>query len=338
MKVLFICAAGYVSGREIISLGQAEGIRERGAEVAFVVSPWNNGDFINRLRKMDMPYTILPLGFISKTLSVKPILITLYQLILMPRLIWGYKRELKRFNPDVVIHTNFHHAILLAGQMLPERDYFVVHETIPEKSFYRSVVRRITKGLRSYIPVSDFVGRNLMGLGVPEKQIRVIKNGIVLPEVMKRQLEMPHGLTLGIVGQVAEWKGHEDLLSAFAILKAEGLLPKLLIFGASTPEYRAKLEAMITRLGLEAQIEWCGFERDQTKIYSRLDACLVPSRHPDPFPTSALEAAAHAMPVIASSQGGLPEIVVHEETGFICRPGNEQDIAGAIKKLYNNQL
>jgi glycosyltransferase involved in cell wall biosynthesis len=338
MKVLFVCAAGYVSGREIISLGQAEGVREHGAEVSFVVSTWNNGDFIKRLRKADLQYTTLPLGFISKTLRFRPLLITLYQMILMPRLIWSYKKLIKQLNPDVVIHTNFHHVILLAGQIRPTRDYYVVHETIPEKSFYRSVVKRITKGIKSYIPVSDFVGRNLTGLGIPERKIRVIKNGIVLPSDYKKREEVVQGLTLGIVGQVAECKGHEDVLSALAILKDKGFLPKLLIFGASTPDYRVKLESLITRFGLAPQIEWRGFERDQNKIYSCLDACLVLSRHGDPFPTSALEAAAYAMPVIASSQGGLPEIVSHGKTGFICPPGDVNEIAGAIRKLYDRRL
>jgi glycosyltransferase involved in cell wall biosynthesis len=338
MNVLFICGAGYVSGREIISLAQAEGLRDRGVNVLFIVSKWNNGDFTNRLRDKGIPYVVLPVGFISKTLRLGPLLMTLDQLLWLPVLLMRYKRLCKQFKPDAIIHTNFHHAILLRGQMQDSRDYYIVHETIPTSPFYRRVVRYISRGLRSYIPVSDFVGRNLSGLGVPATQIKVIKNGILLPTITVESISEHDGVNLGIVGQVIECKGHEDVLKTLACLKEEGLLPKLLIFGACSESYRQKLDGMISNLGLIPQVEWCGFERDQRKIYSRLDVCLVMSKHSDPFPTSALEAAAHAMPVIASSQGGLPEIVADGKTGFICEHGNIQAIAKAIRKLGDRNL
>lgn len=338
MKILFVCGAGYVSGREIITLAQAEGLRERGAEVSFVVSSWSNGDFINRLQSGRFPYTVLPIGFISKTLKPGPMLMTINQLLRFPILYTRFRCLCKRIRPDVIIHTNFHHAVLLAGLAKSGREYYIVHETLPEGSFYHRVLSYISKRLHSYIPVSDFVGRNLKGLGVGVNQIRVVKNGILVPGTLSKRPVESSNLTLGIVGQVVENKGHEDVLQALAILRKRLILPNLLIFGACAPAYRTKLNAMVAKLGLESQVEWCGFEQDQAKIYSRLDACLVLSRHHDPFPTSALEAAAHSMPVIASSQGGLPEIVVHGKTGFTCLPYDIEDIAGAIFKLFDSDL
>jgi glycosyltransferase involved in cell wall biosynthesis len=62
---------------------------------------------------------------------------------------------------------------------------------------------------------------------------------------------------------------------------------------------------------------------------------LMPSRQ-DSFPLAALEAAGMARPVVATRVGGLPEIVLHQETGLLADPENSAGLADAICFLIDN--
>ena len=122
---------------------------------------------------------------------------------------------------------------------------------------------------------------------------------------------------MGIVGQIGAWKGHEDLIDALGLLQRDGIRPSLFIFGSGAPEYVAALEESAVELGVQQQIEWCGYVADKSQIFGAIDVCVVPSRFEEPLATSAIEAGGYGCPVICSSSGGLPEIVKHGETGFV---------------------
>jgi glycosyltransferase involved in cell wall biosynthesis len=142
---------------------------------------------------------------------------------------------------------------------------------------------------------------------------------------------------LGIVGQIGERKGHEDLIDALGLLQRDGIRPSLLIFGSGAPEYVASLEERAVELGVQRQIEWCGYVADKSRIFEAIDVCIVPSRFEEPLSTSAIEAGGFGCPVICSSRGGLPEIVKHGETGFVVDPERPEKIADAIKVFVQNR-
>ena len=77
-------------------------------------------------------------------------------------------------------------------------------------------------------------------------------------------------------------------------------------------------------------VEWRGFVSDLSAIYADMDVCVVPSQLDDPLPTAALEAGAFGRPVICSSRGGLPEIVVDGVTGFVVEARRPDLLAQAI--------
>jgi glycosyltransferase involved in cell wall biosynthesis len=142
---------------------------------------------------------------------------------------------------------------------------------------------------------------------------------------------------LGIVGQIGEWKGHEDLIDALGLLQRDGIRPSLFIFGSGAPEYVTSLGDRAVRLGVQQQIEWCGYVADKSQIFAAIDVCVVPSRFEEPLGMSAIEAGGFGCPVICSSRGGLPEIVKHGKTGFVVDPERPEQIADAIKVLIQNR-
>jgi glycosyltransferase involved in cell wall biosynthesis len=99
----------------------------------------------------------------------------------------------------------------------------------------------------------------------------------------------------------------------------------------------ASLDERALELGLQQQIEWCGYVADKSRIFGAIDVCMVPSRFEEPLATSAIEAGGFGCPVICSSRGGLPEIVEHGKTGFVVEPECPEQIADAIKIFLQNR-
>lgn len=330
--VQIVCGAGIVSGKEIVSLHLARGLRDAGWEPQFMTSNWGDGEFVRRLENDDIPYQRLRLGFISTTLRVAPLLMTLDQLRYWPALVYGYLRIIARTAPRAVIHTNWHHALLLLPFLRPHRDIYWAHELFPNVPHYARIMRAIAKRVGRVVCVSDAVARSIEVLGVPKSKVKTVHNGIPLVESISAQGDQ-RKLRLGIVGQIGPWKGHVDLIDALALLPRDDTQVSLQIFGTGAPGHIRSLESRITELNLADQVEWCGFVRDQAEIYSRIDVCVVPSRCDEALGMTALEASGFGRPVITSDRGGLPEVVVDGVTGFVVEAQSPNQLAQAIKSL-----
>lgn len=115
-------------------------------------------------------------------------------------------------------------------------------------------------------------------------------------------------------------KGADLAIRALAQVPAF-MRPDLMIAGdisADFADYRAEVEALIDRLGLHTHVHFVGAQSrdDLARLMRHSQALLVPS-HSETFGLVALEGAASGVPVLASSTGGLREVVVHEETGYL---------------------
>ena len=328
--VKIVCGAGYVSGKEIVSLSLACGLREAGWNVEFVTSQWGDGEFVRRLDQDGFKYQRLRIGFISTSLRIKQLIMTLDQMRYWPALACGYVSLVGAAAPRAVIHTNWHHALLLMPFLNSHRDIFWVHEIIPNTQRYRLVFRGIAKRVNRMVCVSRAVARSILALGVPHSRVTVVYNGVPRAASMPRSAERGT-LEVGIAGQIGPWKGHEDLLDALALLARDGIRVRLRIFGVGNPNYVASLKRKVSNLNLENEVEWCGFVSDQSRIFADIDVCIVPSRSEDPLPTAALEAGAFGRPVIGSSRGGLPEIIEQGVTGVLVEPKRADQLAQAIK-------
>jgi glycosyltransferase involved in cell wall biosynthesis len=336
-KTLIVCGAGIVSGKEIMSLELGRGLTQRSYCASFITSFWNNGDFVDRLKQIGLPVYILPIGFISATLTWKCIRMTAEQAWRWPGLLWGYWRILRVVKPAKVIHTTWHHLLLLVPFLRPDRDLFWLHEFIPDRPQYRVVFRWFARRIGCFICVSDAVANSLRKIGIIEAKIRVVHNGLADPAGAEDGIrEESERIRIGVVGQVGRWKGHDDLLEAFALVHSRHPKAELHVFGNGESAYRKELEQRVAKLKLATWIEWHDFVADRRLIYRNLDICVVPSRSHDPLPTTAIEASFFGLPAIATRRGGLPEILEHEVNGLLVEAEQPQQIAEAICRLIEN--
>jgi glycosyltransferase involved in cell wall biosynthesis len=338
-EILFVCGAAYVSGKEVVSLALAERLLSRGYDVKFLVSRWNNGDFISRLRKARLPFRILSLGFISKSFDRRTMLMTADQLIRFPALLWLYFRMVRAEPSFRIIHTNWHHALLLAPLLRARRDVFWLHEVLPPLRHYGVIFRAIARRVQKIITVSGAARDALLALGVDPEKVHVVHNGLDLGSAVGAVgADGRRGaadISVGIVGQVAPWKGHEDLIEAIAILPSTINL-RLHVFGEGDATFVAALRKLCMERKIFDRVEWHGFVAERSEIYRRIDICVVPTRSAEPLTTTAIEAGFYAIPVIGSNCGGTTEIIACGHSGLIVPPNDAQRLADAIKILSEN--
>ena len=337
MRVAIVCGGGIDSGKEIMALELAKGLRSFGNDVQVVSSRWSDGNFARRLQALGLQTYKVWFGFISATLTPACIYMTSAQIARWPQLLTGYRSFLRRLKPNKVIHTNWHSLLTIFPFLRPERDIYWVHEVMPNKTQYRKVFGWFAARLQCFVAVSHTVAESLHDLGIAREKICVIYNGLADPlsdgNVLRKR---EAGIRVGIAGQIGPWKGHDDLVDAFRSLLRQYSVAKMLIFGAGSADYEAELRRRVLETGLEHNVVWRGFVNDPS-IYGAIDMLVVPSRSADPLPTSAIEAALFGLPVIASRSGGLPEIIEDGVTGCLFQSGAIDQLAQNIVKLIANE-
>ncbi len=122
----------------------------------------------------------------------------------------------------------------------------------------------------------------------------------------------------------------QDVISVFH--KVQQQLPARLLMVGDGPESESA-EKQVKELGLEDNVLFLGNSNEIDKILCFSDLFILPSRT-ESFGLAALEAMAASTPVISSNTGGLPEVNIHGETGFLSEVGDVEDMAkNAIRIL-----
>lgn len=124
----------------------------------------------------------------------------------------------------------------------------------------------------------------------------------------------------------------QDVIRIFQLVKKK-ISSKLLLVGDG-PD-RSSCEQLCRELKICDDVEFLGKQAEIIPLLSASDLFLIPSQS-ESFGLSALEAMACEVPVIASSVGGLPELVVHGETGYIAEIGDIERMAKYAVELLTN--
>ena len=165
MKLAIVCGSGYISGKEIMALELAGGLKTR-AMMSMLRRRWGTGEFGDRLRALNVQAHPMRLGFISATPRLNELRMTADQLVHLPALYSRYRRFLRDVSPDKIVHTNWQHLLLLLPFLNRERDLFWVHEIMPNKTQYRKLFTALSRRLSYFVCVSKVVAQSILRLGV----------------------------------------------------------------------------------------------------------------------------------------------------------------------------
>jgi glycogen(starch) synthase len=163
----------------------------------------------------------------------------------------------------------------------------------------------------------------------------LVYNGLEAPRIAGEPLpfEAPCILCLG---RLIPEKGFDLALSAFALVLRRVANARLVI-GGDGPA-RSVLERHAAELGIAARVDFLGWVAPDSvaSLMNRATVVVVPSRWSEPFCLVALEAALMSRPTVATAVGGLPEIVVHDQTGLLVPMEDRQALADAIVFLLEH--
>ncbi len=156
-------------------------------------------------------------------------------------------------------------------------------------------------------------------------KVRVIYNGIDADEIAARAEAADVRAELGIapsapvaacVGEVGWRKGQQHVLEAAAALREQNPDAVWLLVGEGDGRRSLQAEAAARGLSSAGAVRFLGFRRDVPAVLAAADLALLPSRR-EGLPNALLEAMALGLPVAASRADGIPELVLHGETGLL---------------------
>ncbi len=128
-------------------------------------------------------------------------------------------------------------------------------------------------------------------------------------------------------------KGQRHLIEAAALVVRK--VPDARFVIAGEGELRPALERQIKEHHLEKHVLLAGFRPDVLSLHQAFDI-FVMSSITEGLGTSLLDAMAAARPIVATTTGGIPEVVVDGVTGFLVPPRDDAAMAAAIVKLLKD--
>lgn len=149
----------------------------------------------------------------------------------------------------------------------------------------------------------------------------------------------PETTVVGIVGRITPKKGHKEFIEAAntVLQSTDKKICFLVVGGASYEEedFEAEIHRLATaeyRLG--ENIRFTGFRPDISRMMAAMDIFVFPS-YKEAFGITLLEAMAMKLPIIASNNGGVPDIIIDKESGLLVPPQNAEALAAAMLTLLN---
>jgi glycosyltransferase involved in cell wall biosynthesis len=194
------------------------------------------------------------------------------------------------------------------------------------EAYFNELLRKYER-VRRFICPSLFLLRKHRDVGIPEEKLVHIPNFI---DSSRIEPVFRKGTYVLYVGRLSKEKGVLTLLRALS-----GLKVNLRVAGEGP--MRDEFETFVTETGLR-NVSFEGYRAGEalTDLYRNAAILVFPSQCYENAPMTILEAFAHGKPVIGSSIGGIPEMVIDGVTGLLFKPGDYRDLREKIQYLLKN--
>ncbi|MGA9379007.1 MAG: glycosyltransferase [Phormidium sp.] len=262
-------------------------------------------------------------------------------------------RKIQHLNP-VLIHAHFGVNGVLAMPVAKRwklpliTTFYGLDSTLDQSNFQKTSLTQqvyfrrqsaLKQEAKLFIAVSGFIKQKLLEQGFPPDKVVAHYIGVDT-QALQFKPEIPRDPVVLFIGRLVEKKGCEYLIRAMAQVQSADPNVELIMIGDGP--LRTSLESLAS--GLLKKYQFLGTQTpDVCKdwIY-RAKLLVVPSvtaanGDSEGLPTVLLEAQAMGLPVVASSHAGIPEAVIHGETGFLAPERDWQQLAQYISQLLSDQ-
>jgi len=263
----------------------------------------------------------------------------------------GVRSLLKQYRPDIV-HWQFLDALSPYPWMswwYGAKQVFFTNQSSYAEGFdpghvplwKRLSARLINWPLTGMFCVSDYSKRASIASGkIDESRVHRIYNAVTLPclrdtvergKSFRRTYNIPDRAPLILqVSWLIPEKGIEDLLETATLVLNRHPDARFVITGEG--EHQPRFAKLAEDLGIARSVIWTGFLEDPTRsgLYDAADVVCQLSRWQEAFGYVIAEGMSFSKPVVATSVGGIPELVIHEKTGLLAP---RRDPAGAAAHI-----
>ena len=184
---------------------------------------------------------------------------------------------------------------------------------------YEHLQRRACRRYDRVVAVSQPIAERMLKVGVHADRLRTVRNAFVPARALQSRadardrLGLPHdGWIVGFVGRLSSEKGPDVLLDALSLLRD---LPITAAFVGEGRE-EAALRARSIELGVERMVRWIPVVDEAGSLFAAFDAFALSSRT-EGTPIALFEAMNAGVPIVATSVGGVPDVVSPAEAVMV---------------------
>ena len=277
-------------------------------------------------------------GIQAETLDMPPL--RPWRLAGVALAVWRLAR-LARSRGASVLHANSSRAMFyaaLAGRLAGVPALWHVRVGGDDGAWDRFLAARSA----AVIAISRSVAARFSGPAAA--RVKVVHNGIDFDGIAggdgaawRRRLGVGRRPVIGMLAQLVEVKRPEDFVRAAALVRRRHPQAAFVLAGADigAGDILRRLREQVRRAGLEADFHFLGFCDDVAGILAMCDVVALTSRN-EAFGRVLVEAMAAGRPVVATAVGGVPEVVVEGETGYLVECGDTAALAAALGGLLDD--
>lgn len=252
------------------------------------------------------------------------------------------RRAIRETRPDLVHLHSRRGADVLGGIAARLEGVSVILTRRVDNPEPRFVARLKYRLYHRVLTISEGIRQVLIAEGVPAGKVECVHSAVdsarFRPECDREWFKTAFGIEpgdriIGMAAQFIERKGHRHLLAAIAPLLREFPRLRVLLFGKGPLE--GELSSHVRELRLEKCVRFGGFRDDLERVLPCLEILVHPAEM-EGLGVSLLQAAACAVPIVASAVGGIPEAVRHGENGLLVLPADPVALTAALAELLRD--
>jgi glycosyltransferase involved in cell wall biosynthesis len=254
---------------------------------------------------------------------------------------WKLRRVIRE-RGITVVHAHTAHAVAVAGiatlgtsvpLVVSRRVDFRLRDNIGTRWKYGRAT--------AIIAISDAVARVLEECGIQRSRIFVVADGVdmhraVQPMSRERLKSLGVPTTGPLIVQVAQLVGHKDPVNFVrAIAALRSIVPDAQALMVGEGPLRFDVEREIEQLELHDLVHLAGYRTDADEILAAANVATLSSRE-EGMGSVLLDALAFGLPIAATAAGGIPEVIVNEQSGLLAPPADPVALGNAIGRLIND--
>ena len=270
-----------------------------------------------------------------------------YELALSSKLV-----NMAKLHEIEIVHVHYAiphaYAGYMAKQMLAQEGIFIpmvttLHGTditlVGSHPFYKPAVTFSINNSDAVTSVSQSLKDDTLRLFNIKKEIEVVPNFIdtkkyenLYSDCERELIASKNEKIITHISNIRKVKRVDDVIEIFDRIQKK--LPAKLVIVGDGPE-KESLENLCEKKGIDEKVLFVGNSHEVDKILCFSDLFILPSEH-ESFGLVALEAMVCGVPVISSNAGGLPEVNIHGESGYLSDVGNVDEMAENALKIFEN--